>query len=48
MEITLPVKSTHWRTYSTKTILPSANGNWKVDVTSEDGTILKTLDFTIR
>ena len=48
MEVTLPVKSSNWRTYSMKTILPSAGGDWKVDVTSEDGTILKTLNFTIR
>lgn len=48
MEITLPVKSPNWRTYSSKTILPSSTGDWKVDITSEDGTILKTLAFTIR
>ncbi len=48
MEVTLPIKSSNWRTYSMKTILPSAGGDWKVDVTSEDGTILKTLNFTIR
>ncbi|MBI3597225.1 MAG: DUF2914 domain-containing protein [Nitrospirae bacterium] len=48
MEVTLSVKSASWRTYSTKTILPSAAGAWKVDVTSEDGTVLKTLNFTIR
>jgi len=48
MEVTLQVKSASWRTYSTKTILPSAGGPWKVDVTSEDGTVLKTLRFTIR
>lgn len=48
MEVTLPIKPSHWRTYSMKTILPSAGGDWKVDVTSEDGTILKTLNFTIR
>ncbi len=48
METTLPIKSSNWRTYSMKTILPSDIGEWKVDVTSEDGTILKTLNFTIR
>jgi hypothetical protein len=48
MEVTLPIKSSNWRTYSMKTILPSSGGEWKVDVTSEDGTILKTLNFTIR
>lgn len=47
MEISLPIKSSNWRTYSMKTILPSASGPWRVDVTSEDGTILKTLNFTI-
>jgi len=48
MEVSLPIKSTSWRTYSAKTILPSAVGDWKVDVTSEDGTILKTINFKIR
>ena len=48
MEIQLPVKSPNWRTYSSKTILPSATGDWRVDVTTEDGMILKTLRFTIR
>jgi hypothetical protein len=48
MEVSLPIKSENWRTYSAKTILPSAVGDWKVDVTSEDGTILKTLNFKIR
>jgi len=48
MEVTLPIKSSNWRTYSMKTILPSAVGDWKVDITSDDGTILKTLNFTIR
>ena len=48
MEITLPVKSTLWRTYSSKTILPNAVGPWRVVVTAEDGTVLRTLHFTIR
>ncbi len=48
MEVTLPVQSSNWRTYSMKTLLPSAGGDWRVDVTSEDGTLLKTLNFTIR
>jgi Protein of unknown function (DUF2914) len=48
MEVSLPIKSSNWRTYSTKTILPSATGHWRVDVTSDDGTILKRLNFTIQ
>jgi len=48
MEISLPVRAAGWRTYSMKTILPSASGAWRVDITSEDGTVLKTLNFNIR
>ena len=48
MEITLPVKSSLWRTYSSKTILPNAVGKWRVVVTAEDGTVLRTLHFTTR
>ncbi|HEY5648476.1 MAG TPA: DUF2914 domain-containing protein [Nitrospiria bacterium] len=47
MEINLPVKSGNWRTYSSKTIHPSSRGNWKVVATTEDGTVLETLTFTI-
>lgn len=48
MEIILPVKSPQWRTYSSKTILPSSAGDWRVDVTTDDGTFLETLKFTIQ
>jgi Protein of unknown function (DUF2914) len=48
MEISLPIRSTSWRTYSNKTILPNATGLWRVDITSEDGTVLESLNFTIR
>jgi Protein of unknown function (DUF2914) len=46
-EIRLPVKSPNWRTYSSKTILPGWTGAWRVDITDEDGKVLKTLSFTI-
>lgn len=48
MEITLPVNSANWRTYSSKTILSSAVGPWRADITTEDGTLLKSIPFTIK
>lgn len=48
MEINLLIKSGNWRTYSSKTIHPFSRGEWKVDVTTDEGTLLKTLRFTIQ
>ena len=47
-ETELPVKSKSWRTYSYKTMGPEFAGNWKIDITTKDGKILKTLTFTIK
>jgi hypothetical protein len=47
-EVRLPVRSSNWRTYSSKTILPGWTGAWRVDFTDEDGKVLKTLSFTIQ
>jgi hypothetical protein len=47
MEVELPVRSSNWRTYSMKTIGDLSVGKWRVDVTSEDGTVLATIPFTI-
>ncbi|NOZ26141.1 MAG: DUF2914 domain-containing protein [Nitrospirae bacterium] len=46
-EVSLPVKSVNWRTYSSKRIVPGWTGEWRVDVTNEDGLLLETLYFTI-
>lgn len=46
-EVVLPVKSLYWRTWSEKKIIPEHKGAWRVDVTSGDGTLLKTITFTI-
>lgn len=47
-EVTLPVKSARWRTYSSKKILPQWQGSWKVEIQDENGQILTTVDFEIR
>ncbi len=46
-EVELPVRSPSWRTYSSKNILPSWTGNWRVDITDEAGNLLKSLEFTV-
>lgn len=47
-EVPLDVKSISWRTYSSKKIIRIWTGHWRVDITTEDGTVLKTLNFTIQ
>ncbi len=47
-EVELPIKAASWRTYSSKTITPEMTGPWKVDVTTHDGTVLKSIPFTIK
>lgn len=43
-EIPLSVKSSPYRVWSAKNVVP---GNWKVDVTDEDGNVLASLVFTV-
>lgn len=46
-EVSLPVRSANWRTYSSKRILPQWKGQWRVDITTAEGLLLKSLHFTI-
>jgi hypothetical protein len=46
-EIKLPVKSSKWRTYSSKKIQIHETGDWHVDVVGPLGKVLKTLRFKI-
>ena len=45
--VELPVKSTAWRTWSYKTILPEWTGNWEVKVLDAAGDVLKAVPFTV-
>ena len=47
-EIRLPVKSMNWRTYSSKIILLEWTGEWKVDIATQDGSVLRSLTFTVQ
>jgi len=45
--IPLHVGSTNWRTYSSKKITPMDSGEWKVEILSQDETMLKRIYFII-
>lgn len=46
-EIKLPVNSPKWRTYSSKAIMEHWTGGWKVEVYSENGKLIDSIDFRI-
>jgi len=43
-EISLKINSSPYRVWSVKNVVP---GNWRVDVTNEDGTVLASAVFTV-
>lgn len=45
--VSLQVRSASWRTYSSKKMLPSWTGEWKVEVRDASGGLLKTVEFTL-
>ncbi len=47
-EIPLDVRSTNWRTWSSKRIDPSWKGSWAVKVLDEKGDVLTTKTFVIQ
>jgi len=44
--VDLTVKSTEWRTYSSKIIQPQEIGSWHVDVLDSAGNVARTVQFT--
>ena len=45
--VVLDVKSSRWRTWSTKRILDEWRGEWHVDVTDSEGGVLTRLEFSV-
>ena len=45
--VVLEVKSSRWRTWSTKRVLDEWGGEWHVDVTDSDGVVLTRLEFSV-
>lgn len=46
--VVLPVRTSEWRTWSSKTLLPEWTGEWMVEVLSKDGTPLESLIFFVQ
>lgn len=46
-ETTLPIKAGSYRTYSYVNILPGTKGKGRVDITTDEGKVLKSIDFYI-
>lgn len=46
--VPLEIGGTHWRTYSSKVIVPEWTGEWTVEIRDEGGNVLKTLTFTVQ
>ena len=45
--VELNVRSNNWRTWSSKSILKSWTGKWRVDVVTAAGELLESKEFTI-
>ena len=46
--VVLPVRTSEWRTWSSKTLLPEWTGEWMVEVLSKDGTPLESVIFFVQ
>jgi hypothetical protein len=45
--VTLPVKGPQWRTYSSKQVDNSSKGEWRVDITSANNELIKSVTFKV-
>lgn len=45
--VTLNARAPRWRTWSSKQIMPDMTGAWSVRVEDTDGTVLRTVEFTV-
>ena len=45
--VPLQVEAARWRTYSSKKIANQWQGNWKVEVYSDQGKLLKSIEFIV-
>ncbi len=45
--VRLPVRSSSWRTWSSKRMIPQWTGKWRVDVLDEDSTVIASKEFIV-
>jgi hypothetical protein len=48
VSVLLAVRSSNWRTWSSKAIVPAYTGEWAIEVTTADGTLLKKVVFLVQ
>jgi hypothetical protein len=46
-EFPLSVNSNRWRTFSSKKILPTQTGKWKVEIYTNDDKLIDSIEFEI-
>lgn len=46
-EVTLSIGGPSWRTYSSKRILPSWTGRWRVEIVDSSGNVIETVRFAV-
>ncbi|MFO7715261.1 DUF2914 domain-containing protein [Desulfosarcina sp.] len=46
--VVLPVRTSDWRTWSSKNLLPEWTGEWMVEVLSKDGAPLESIVFFVK
>ncbi len=46
--VELPVRSSNWRTWSSKRILPEWSGAWTISILDAEGNLLKEIAFQVR
>ena len=47
-DVELPVRSSHWRTWSRKRMLPAWRGEWKVDIITADSVVIESKTFVLK
>lgn len=47
LEDAMPVKGAHWRSYSSKSVQKGVSGEWRCDAQDDEGTVLKSVGFTM-
>jgi len=45
--VELLIRSSDWRTWSSRSLLPGWAGDWRVEVVDDQGQLLKTIPFTL-
>ena len=45
--VVLPIHASHWRTWSSKRLMPHWRGHWQVDILDDQGKLLGSVPFDV-